>query len=343
MPSFFHSLASASLILSFTKYVLAFNEITIQETVQAGTNVEVTITTDFDAGPDYSFDAEFTKYNVYLSVSPPNWGSNPVCLLINGSDIHTTSVTVQIPASVGPNASNYSIVTAEYNTNIYSNGPSGFEYSNDFTLTGGTGAWSEYETDPRGPMSLGDEDCIPCSAYDCARQCNQKYYPANFDQSNTGLYEEAYEATYKCVAACPGVAYPSWDSMVAPWTDSGDVGYGDDDDDEDDSDDYDDDDDDDDEYDDGYSAASSTITGAAASSTDFVLSTSSATASQPPSTTSATSSASMTTSLSTSSTASTSVTPQSTSAAVSRASFSTSMFSLVVILTAGWVAAAGVI
>ena len=332
MPSLLHSLASTSIALSFVSPILAFNSISIPETVQAGTNTDVTITNDLTSGPR-SFDAQFTNYNLYLSVSAPNWGQNPVCLLFNGSDIHSTSLTVKIPASVGPDASNYSLVTVEYNTDVYSdNGLSGYEYSNDFALTGATGVWSAYETDPRGPQSLGDPDSIPCSAYDCARQCNQKYYPADFDQSNTAAYEAAYEASYKCVAACPGVTYPSWDSVVAPWTDDGDDDDGDDEEE----------DDDDDEDDDAYSAASSTIPGAAMSTSfNFISSSTSSPPSSAPATkATATSSPSTTTVSPTSSpTASISVTTQTASSAVSRVSLSTSMSISAVIFMAGWLAA----
>ena len=195
---------------SSLSHVLAFDKISIQDTVEAGKDAQVSITNDLSTGSS-SFDAGFTNYNVYLSVSPPGWGSNPVCVLINGSDISTTDFTVKVPASVGPSGSNYTLVTMEYNSDLNADGPSGFEYADDFTLTGGTGVWSAFETDPKGPRGLGDPDAIPCSAYDCARQCNQKFYPENF----SGDDMTANKNTYECVAACPGVTYAAWDSNIA--------------------------------------------------------------------------------------------------------------------------------
>ncbi|RDW61621.1 hypothetical protein BP5796_11513 [Coleophoma crateriformis] len=205
----------ATIALVTLSRVSAFNGISISSPVVAGQDAHVMIQNDISMGSS-SFDAQFTNYRVYLSISPPGWGSNPCCWLVNSSTIDVTDLTVQIPASVGPSASNYSIVAMEFAPDSSSYGiyASGFDYSRDFTLTGGTGVWSAYETNQSAPLSLGDADSIPCSAYECARNCNQQFYPANLGD-DPSTYESAYKSTYKCVAACPGVTYPSWESLVS--------------------------------------------------------------------------------------------------------------------------------
>ena len=221
MPS---TLYLAALALSSISTSLAFDDISIASTVQAGTDVPVTITNDISSssssssssslrGSD-SFDAGFTSFRVYLSISPPGTGYGPSCYLINSTSISTETVTVNIPASVGPSGpddSPYAIVTAEFNDDPSApSSLSSFEYSNDFVLEGGTGVWTDYEKDQ---MSVGDPDNLPCTAYDCARQCSQKYYPQNSQDQLTDTME-GYRSTYECQAACPGVTYQSWDEVM---------------------------------------------------------------------------------------------------------------------------------
>lgn len=136
----------------------------------------------------------------------PGWGSGPACYLVNSTAINTTSLSFEIPPTVGPDGSSYSIATEEFNQDPYANGPSGFEYSNDFILTNGTGSWSKAEL---AGQTIGDADKVPCTAYNCARNCTETFYPANVNNT------DAYESTYKCTAACPGVTYESWAEVLA--------------------------------------------------------------------------------------------------------------------------------
>jgi hypothetical protein len=186
---------------------LAFEEINVNDTVSAGKDTTIQIVNDLSRGPQ-SFDGMFDSYRVYLSLTPPGWGSGPACYLVNSSAINVTSLTVQIPASVGPSdysSQGYSIATMEFNQDLYANnGSSGFQYSNNFDFVGGTGKWSEYEL---AGFVVGNFDWIPCSAYNCARQCSQKYYPDNVNSNSI----DTYKTTYDCLTACPGVSAPSWD------------------------------------------------------------------------------------------------------------------------------------
>ncbi|OHE93851.1 hypothetical protein CORC01_10872 [Colletotrichum orchidophilum] len=196
-----------AVLLAGVSRVSAFDSISIPTTVKADTDVEVTIQNDIASGSK-SFDAGFTNYNLYLATTPPGWGTGPVCVLVNGTKIDVTSVTVKIPADAIPDGSDYKITAMELNSDPNKDGPSGFEYSNDFTFSGGTGVWSKTEL---AGSSLGDQDHIPCTAYACARKCNDEY----FDERNTTSQDpNVYKNTYECVAACPGTTFPSWDSVI---------------------------------------------------------------------------------------------------------------------------------
>jgi hypothetical protein len=211
---FLISIMYASIILLLPLVILnlplslAFDEINTDSKITAGTNTTIRIVNDLSQGPR-SFDAQFDSYRIYLSLGPPGWGSAPACYLVNSSAINVTSQTVQIPASVGPSdrsSQSYAIAAIEFNQDPNAGPPSGFEFSNLFDFVGGTGNWSQYELDGYVP---GDPDFTPCSAYDCARQCSQKYYPSNVDSDSAS----AYKPTYDCLVACPGTSYPPFDSL----------------------------------------------------------------------------------------------------------------------------------
>ena len=180
------------LCISFAPTGRAFNDIETNSTATASLPFGVHI--DNDLSTSNSFDAGFDSYRVYLAITVPGWGSGPSCeseisvflrydklysqfpfrtgTLVSSSSISTTDFTVTIPATVGPSGSYYSISTIEMNSDPSRDRPSGFQYSDGFNFTGGAGQWSQYELSGH---SIGDADSIPCTAYDCARQCMQKY------------------------------------------------------------------------------------------------------------------------------------------------------------------------
>lgn len=205
-------LGPLGVLLAGASSALAFERISIQSIVKADTDVEVTLRNDIADGAK-SFDAGFTNYNLYLATTPPGWGTGPVCLLANGTKIDVTTVKVRIPADAVPDSADLKITTMEWNADPTKDGPSGFAYSNEFTLSGGTAAWGKTEL---GGSTFGDMDHIPCSAYGCARKCNDKY----FDERNTTSEDiNIYENTYECVAACPGTTFQSWDSLIKEYGD----------------------------------------------------------------------------------------------------------------------------
>lgn len=59
----------------------AFENIAIQDTVQAGIDTQGTIANDLGK-EDQSFDAGFTHYRIYLAVTPPGSETGPSCTLL---------------------------------------------------------------------------------------------------------------------------------------------------------------------------------------------------------------------------------------------------------------------
>ncbi|PSS06933.1 hypothetical protein M430DRAFT_37584 [Amorphotheca resinae ATCC 22711] len=201
-------LAASSLPLSS-----AFKSISINETVHANETIALRISNDLSAGPD-SFDSQFSTYRIYLAIVAPSSSNiphslEPSCYLVNATSINETSPEILIPPSVGQDGTSYSIVTMEYSTDPHGARPSGYEYSTEFQLLNTSGTWTRAEIHGVVPLF---PDLLPCTAYDCARQCMQTYYPGNVN----GTFGEAgFRDTYVCVANCSGVAYPPWEAIEA--------------------------------------------------------------------------------------------------------------------------------
>jgi hypothetical protein len=56
-------------------------------------------------------------------------------------------------------------------------------------------------------------DKLPCTSYDCVRQCSKKFYPANSRVPVHNMTKEELCAIYRtktCANACPGVAVNTW-------------------------------------------------------------------------------------------------------------------------------------
>lgn len=121
--------------------------------------------------------------------------------LANSTDLNSP-LNVTIPASVGPSADYYSLAFSDLTANA---GP---QYSNMFNLTGGTGVPTEYEQHLDGAPFWNADD-LPCSAYDCARQCAQASYPNDLSDPT------AYNTMKSCILKCPGVA-PDASATGAP-------------------------------------------------------------------------------------------------------------------------------
>ncbi|KAK4624022.1 hypothetical protein CLAFUW4_05589 [Fulvia fulva] len=159
--------------------VTALDGIVAPSEVAAGEEFEVT----FQSSNDDS-------YRVYLAASLA--GSNgPTCYLVNSTELDD-SINVTIPASVGPTANYYSIAIADITTGQAAT------FSNRFNLTGATGEYSDYE-DHLGGSPFWSADDLPCTAYNCARQCAQDGYPKDLTE------DDAYNTMKTCIMSCKGV------------------------------------------------------------------------------------------------------------------------------------------
>lgn len=199
----FHSAVLSALIAASSSVVVsAFDDIVLPSgEIKAGQEFDITIVNDLRTSD--SFDAGFDSFRVYLAMTIPGWGSGPSCYLVNSTSISTTKVSVTIPASVGESGDNYMISTMEFNQGPNKDGPSGFDYSSGFTLSGGTGTWSEFEL---SGSSVGDPENLPCIAYDCARKCAQKHYTdAVLNDPDSRPTDKAWVEITKCTLDCPGV------------------------------------------------------------------------------------------------------------------------------------------
>jgi hypothetical protein len=172
----------------------AFRDLSFPSTAAADTDVQLQITNDLSSSS--GFDKQFDSFRVYLTTTLPGLSAFAACYLVQTSPINTTELTFQRPGTVGPEGDAYSIATEEYNEDDFAANPSSYEYSSTFALTNATGSWSEFEL---AGNKIGDADVVPCTAYDCARNCSQTFYPNNFNTT------EGFKSTYNCIAACPGV------------------------------------------------------------------------------------------------------------------------------------------
>jgi hypothetical protein len=184
----------------------AFREISIPSVVNANQRVQLTIANDLSSGPG-SYDAQFTTFRIYLAIIAPtsSYIPNPVqpsCYLVNATSITTSVVNLTIPTSVGPDGTSYHIGTLEYNTHPNPPPPSSYSFSPTFTLYNTTSSWSNADLNGDYPPF---PDLLPCTSYDCARQCLSSTFPQNINGTEAG-----FKGTYECMAACPGVTYPSW-------------------------------------------------------------------------------------------------------------------------------------
>lgn len=199
----------ALLLTSCTHLSTAFREISIPSIVNANQTVQLTISNDLSTGPG-SYDGQFTTFRVYLAIVAPTSSNipntvQPSCYLVNATSITTSIVNLTIPPTVGPDGTSYHIGTLEYSTHPTPPPPSSYSYTSIFTLYNTTSSWSSADLNGDYPPF---PDLLPCTSYDCARQCLSSSFPQNINGT-----EAAFKGTYECMAACPGVTYPSWEEV----------------------------------------------------------------------------------------------------------------------------------
>ncbi|KAF4999837.1 hypothetical protein FGRMN_2217 [Fusarium graminum] len=121
--------------------------------------------------PDSEIRKRANAYRVFLALTPPGWGTGPVCWLEYMVDLDTTQVNITIPPDVAPDKSRIRLSTA-----LYKKGDKrtqGFSYSSTSLLLGGNGTWSQRELDG---WVIADDEEISCWALACARSCQNQYY-----------------------------------------------------------------------------------------------------------------------------------------------------------------------
>lgn len=189
-------------------------EFEIADTVQADQPTTVTLedtTTD-------SYDAYgAVGFRIYLATTPPGWGTGPACWLVNYTAAGVSQIQVTIPASVAPAGTvlelSYSAASDEYGSF------ESFSYSNDFTLEGASGYWSALELNGYG---LNNPDDTPCTALQCSRDCNDKYFPDGTVNDMADEPESTYQSWSECFNSCPGTTLEAWNDSNGD--DGGDTG-----------------------------------------------------------------------------------------------------------------------
>ncbi|KAG9518188.1 hypothetical protein KCU93_g8483, partial [Aureobasidium melanogenum] len=165
----------------------AIDTITVPDIITADQPFTLTVTPKDDTPGNY---------RIYLDTTPPGYAGGQSCYLKNMTSTDITAVNLTIPANIGPNGDFYSISTRDLSD---SDTDASYVFSNAFNLTGASGNYSEYENKLNG-APLWDANSLPCTAYDCARNCAQDSYPKDMipgsDASNT---------MRACIMKCPGV------------------------------------------------------------------------------------------------------------------------------------------
>ncbi|KAH7241664.1 hypothetical protein BKA59DRAFT_479017 [Fusarium tricinctum] len=150
--------------------------------------------------PDSSVRQRANAYRIYLALTPPGWGTGPVCWLAYQVDIDTTQVNISIPADVAPDKSR-----VRFSSSFMKKGAArtqGFSYSATTRLLGANGTWSQRELDG---WVIGSADEISCWAYGCARSCEDQYYTGDKTRSSDGTSDRKANA---CVKKCAKTLNP---------------------------------------------------------------------------------------------------------------------------------------
>ncbi|KAG4437380.1 hypothetical protein IFR05_007144 [Cadophora sp. M221] len=227
LPSFTKAIALA---LS-TAIVVVECSIVVPNPVAANTDFKLDLSTELSQAPEY--DTYRILLNIAAKLQPDLSGRNhsypTSCYLAKSVPVNSTSPTLQIPSSVGADDGSYAIVLEAYKEADISVDPdSGFVTSEDdggntsaewvsnvFSLTGGTGKWSEAELDTSKRASVfiyADPGNVPCSAWNCARNCTTTFV----GKSTTSItilgadYPTEVRDTWNCIGECQGVTYPTF-------------------------------------------------------------------------------------------------------------------------------------
>ncbi|KAH7259704.1 uncharacterized protein BKA55DRAFT_563074 [Fusarium redolens] len=189
-------------LISFLLRVVAFPLLVALPTVNATPAISLPYPFEADKLYDLKIDQKIAPneevrkranaYRVYLALTPPGWGTGPVCWLAKEVDLDVTQVNVTIPADAAPDQSRIRISTAL----LKKGAPRGmgFSYSSRTTLVGANATWSQKELDGRNHI---DAEEVSCWAYGCARTCQVTYYTTK-DEEDGPIGDKAYACVKQC-------------------------------------------------------------------------------------------------------------------------------------------------
>ncbi|KAH8803647.1 hypothetical protein F5884DRAFT_904142 [Xylogone sp. PMI_703] len=189
--------------------VRAIDNIQFPSVVTAGKPTTLTI----NGSPS----SDDTAYRVSLIITPPGGpessDTNAVCWLVNSTSIDTTTLSVTIPADVGPSGEYYALAV----TALTADGDSDFRYTDGgFKLEGGKATFSPAELMNTAGTSFGNDAVIPCTSYNCVRDCVRDVDFESFANMSDQEIEAETKKAYECMAACPNIDVPSWEDSYGP-------------------------------------------------------------------------------------------------------------------------------
>ncbi|EGP89019.1 uncharacterized protein MYCGRDRAFT_92048 [Zymoseptoria tritici IPO323] len=183
--------ASAALFLSTS---LALDSLVAPSSIIANQNFTLTAN-----NPDSS-----ALYRIYLAATLSDT-TGPTCFLLNSTTLPPSgALSLSIPASVGPDASYYSIAISPLPSSSSSSSATSIIYTPQINITGLTASYTPYETSLRG-APFYDADMLPCNSYACARKCADREFPAGSEGDGEEEKGERYGRMVECFGGCEGV------------------------------------------------------------------------------------------------------------------------------------------
>ncbi|SMQ49264.1 unnamed protein product [Zymoseptoria tritici ST99CH_3D7] len=182
---------SAALFLSTS---LALDSLVAPSSIVANQNFTLTA-----KNPDST-----VLYRIYLAATLSST-TGPTCFLLNSTTLPPSgALSLSIPASVGPDASYYSIAISPLTSSATSPSDTDIIYTPQINITGLTASYTSYETSLRG-APFYDADMLPCNSYACARKCADREFPAGSEGDGEEEKGERYVRMVECFGGCEGV------------------------------------------------------------------------------------------------------------------------------------------
>ncbi|PVH76708.1 hypothetical protein DL98DRAFT_517798 [Cadophora sp. DSE1049] len=222
--------SAIALVLCIAAIVAECSSIVVPDQITADTDFKLDISTELANATGYDAYRVFLAIDIgmaieeFESVDEDSRLWTPSCYLAKAIPITSANPTLQIPPTVGTDGAKYAMVVEAYKAaQVLVESGSGYEYREEtdseirewptevFSVTGGTGKWTESEL--QTVLSLGyiDPINVPCTAWDCARNCTSAYAG---DKSTIRImgndYPTSWRDSWNCIGECPGTTYPAF-------------------------------------------------------------------------------------------------------------------------------------